>query len=188
MNKKLMILIDGQNIYYGCKGFRSDYKYNIEKLVEVLSNLKSDRELIDVRYYGSLKPVDKNKPNDEERFRKQQGFYESLKYKYTTFIKRTKMKETKCRICGKTFLESKEKGVDVSVASDLLLYGLLREYDVAILVSGDSDFAPVIRKLRDRHPSIRVEIAQFRHMVGVDLKQACNEFIELDKLAEKIEL
>lgn len=188
MSKKLMILIDGQNIYYGCKGFRSNYKFDIDKLVEVLSNLRSDRELIDVRYYASLKPIDKNKRNDAERFRKQQGFYESLKYKYTTFIKKTKMKETRCRVCGKTFLEPKEKGVDVSLGTDLLLYGLVEEYDVAIVVSGDSDLAPVVRKLRDRRPSVRVEIAQFAHMVGVDLKQACNEFIELNKLAEKFQL
>ena len=188
MSKKLMIFIDGQNIYYGCKGFRSNYKYDIDKLVEVLSNLKSDRELIDVRYYASLRPIDKNKPNDEERFRKQQGFYESLKFKYTTFIKRTKMKETKCRICGKTYLEPREKGIDVSIGTDLLLYGFTEQCDVAIVVSGDSDLVPVIRKLRDRRPSMRVEIAQFAHMVGVDLKQACNEFIELDELAEKFEL
>jgi uncharacterized LabA/DUF88 family protein len=187
MSKKLMIFIDGQNLYYGCKGFRRGFKYNPEKLVEVLKNIEPDRELIDVCYHSSLRPIDPNVKGDDKRFRKQQGFYEMLKYKYRTFIKTTKPKQVMCRICGKTFVENREKGVDVAIATDLLLYGLVGEYDVAIIVSGDSDFAPVIRKLRDRKPSIRIEVAQFKHMVGVEMKQVCHKFHELDKIASKIQ-
>lgn len=183
-----MIFIDGQNLYYGCKGFQQGFKYDLEKLVETLKNIEPDRELIDVCYYSSLKPHDANKKGDDERFRKQQGFYEMLKYKYRTFIKTTKPKQITCRMCGKTFVEHQEKGIDVAVATDFLLYGLIGEYDVAIIISGDSDLAPVVRRLRDRKPSIRIEVAQFKHMVGVELKQACHKFHELDKVASKFQL
>lgn len=183
-----MIFIDGQNLFFGCKGFNKEFKYDIDKFVEVLSNLESDCELVEVFYYSSIKPPDPQIEDDEKRFQKQQKFYERLKYKYRTYIKKTKLKEAKCKICGKTFLEPKEKGIDVAVATDFLLYGLVGEYDIAIIVSGDSDLAPVIKKLRDRKPSLRIYIAQFKNMVGVELKQACHKFYELDDIAERFEM
>lgn len=53
-------------------------------------------------------------------------------------------------MCGKAFIKTKEKGIDVALATDLLLYEFTNEYDAAVVVSGDSDLTPVIRKLRDR--------------------------------------
>lgn len=183
-----MIFIDGQNLFFGCKGFNKDFKYDVDKLVETLTKLQQDCELVEVFYYSSIKPPDPYIEGDEERFQKQQRFYEMLKFKYQTFIKKTRLKEVKCRICGKTFLEPKEKGIDVAVATDFLLYGLVGEYDIAIIVSGDSDLAPVIKKLRDRKPSLRIYIAQFKHMVGVELKQVCHKFYELDTIAKEFEM
>jgi uncharacterized LabA/DUF88 family protein len=188
MPKKLMIFIDGQNLFFGCKGFDQDFKYDIDKLVEVLKSLEPDCELVEVFYYSSIKPPDPNVEEDNERFQKQQRFYEMLKFKYQVYIKRTKMKEIKCKLCGRTFFESKEKGIDVAVATDFLLYGLVGEYDVAIIVSGDSDLAPVIKKLRERKPSLRIYIAQFKHMVGVELKQVCHKFFQLDDIARTFEM
>jgi len=188
ISKKLMIFIDGQNLFYGCRTFQQKFKVDIEKLVDILKDLEPDRELIEVCYYGSLRPHDPKIKNDDERFRKQQGFYEMLKFRFRTFIKTTRVKEVKCRICGKTFSEDVEKGIDVALATDFLLYGLVGEYDAAIIVSGDSDLAPVIRKLRDRKPSLRIEIAQFKHMVGVELRQVGHKFHELDNIATKFQM
>jgi hypothetical protein len=109
MSKKLMIFIDGQNLLYGCKGFSRDFKFDIDRLVQVLTSLEPDCELVEVFYYSSIKPPNIGERDDEERYRRQQGFYEQLKYKYQVFIKKTKMKEIKCKLCSKTFLEPKEK-------------------------------------------------------------------------------
>ena len=183
-----MIFIDGQNLLYGAKNFDSNFRFDIDKLVDYLKNLKKDRELIEVFYYSSIRPPRHNDVNDTERYKKQQRFYEKLKYKYRVTIKKLKLKEEKCPKCNQTFLVWKEKGIDVALATDLLLYGLTNEFDVAIVVSGDSDLAPVIRKLRDRKPSIRIEIAQFKRMVGAELKQVCHDFYELDKASHEFKL
>lgn len=183
-----MIFIDGQNLFFGCKGFDKDFKYDIDKLVEVLKSLEPDCELVEVFYYSSIKPPDPSVEEDDRRFQKQQRFYEGLKFKYQVYIKRTKMKEIKCKLCGRTFSEPKEKGIDVAVATDFLLYGLVGEYDVAIIVSGDSDLAPVIKKLRERKPSLRIYVAQFKHMVGVELRQVCHKFFQLDEIAKTFEM
>lgn len=185
MTKKLMVFIDGQNLFYGCKSFQQGFQYDVDKLIDVLKNLEPDRELVDVCYYGSLLPPNPDIKGDDLRWARQQAFYEMLKYKFRTLIKQAQPRQTTCKSCGATFTEHKEKGIDVALATDYLLYGLMNEYDVAIIVSGDSDLAPVIRKLRDRKPSIRTEVAQFKQMVGNSLRQECHKFHELDPIAEK---
>jgi len=95
-----------------------------------------------------------------------------------------------CRECGKPLKEVTNKGVDVALATDLLVYGMsdppISSYDVAILVTGDNDFIPVIEKLKDRRPQVKIEIAQFSSAVGFDLKRIADRFYPLETCADKI--
>ncbi len=94
-----------------------------------------------------------------------------------------------CQKCGNELKEVKNKGVDVALATDLLIYGMsdaASSYDVAILVSGDNDFVPVIEKLKDRRPQVKVEVAQFRNAVGFDMKRVVDRFYALDDCANRI--
>lgn len=49
-----------------------------------------------------------------------------------------------------SFERSREKGIDVQIATDLLLQALDDSYDVAILVSSDADLIPAIVGVRNR--------------------------------------
>lgn len=59
-----------------------------------------------------------------------------------------------------------EKGVDVALAVDALQVGLNGDIDVAILVTGDGDFVPLVRELM-KH-GVRVLIAYFSYQDGDD--------------------
>jgi hypothetical protein len=48
---------------------------------------------------------------------------------------------------------SREKGVDVQLAVDVMRMTLRDELDVAVLVSQDSDFVPVVSALSTTHPN-----------------------------------
>jgi len=52
-----------------------------------------------------------------------------------------------------------EKGVDVALAVDALQVGLGRMIDVAVLVTGDGDFVPLVRALNKQ--GVRVLAAYF---------------------------
>jgi uncharacterized LabA/DUF88 family protein len=85
--------------------------------------------------------------------------------------------------CKQEISMPKNKGVDVALATDLLIYGLHDKfpYDTAVLVSGDTDFAPVIDAIKTHRPEVRVEVAQFRDSVGDQLRLSPNvNFYELD--------
>jgi uncharacterized LabA/DUF88 family protein len=52
-----------------------------------------------------------------------------------------------------------EKGVDVALAVDALQVGLGQKIDVAVLVTGDGDFVPLVRALNKQ--GVRVLAAYF---------------------------
>ena len=52
-----------------------------------------------------------------------------------------------------------EKGIDVKLATDMLVHAFRGNYDVIILVSGDSDFADALQSIKDQ--ALHVEVALF---------------------------
>lgn len=59
---------------------------------------------------------------------------------------RFKEKETYCTLCGGTFLKHEEKETDVAIGARILEIFYSNECDTAVIVSGDTDLAPVIRR------------------------------------------
>lgn len=62
-----------------------------------------------------------------------------------------------------------EKGVDVQVAVDLVVGAYEDYYDVAIVISSDSDLVPAIRKVRDKGK--QVEYIGFSHKPSIAMQK-----------------
>ena len=164
-NNRLMIFIDGSNVFRSMQRFRNNYRLDYKKLVEKLTE---DRNLIRVYYFASsaVPPI-----------KSQTNFYEALEinHNFRTIIKPLKGSGNRRR----------EKGVDVALVTDFLSLGYKKAYDIGIIVSGDQDYAPAIEKVQDL--GIQIEIASFRHSIGRDLLKVCDRRIYLDDIANDIE-
>ena len=75
--------------------------------------------------------------------------------------------------------------VDVMMAIDAVELTAAMRPDVVVLVTGDSDFAPLATNLRRR--GIRVEVASTLAVMGAGLRGAANEVIDLTPLFESCE-
>lgn len=80
-----------------------------------------------------------------------------------------------------------EKGIDVAMAIDILEIGLSEVIDLAVLVTGDGDFVPLVRSLM-KH-SVTVNIAYFdyedngrKSFANERLKEACSKAININAL------
>ncbi len=203
--EKLMVFIDGQNLLYGCIEFSREkkpdheFRYREEDLLKLLSELKPNRKLIQTRFYTGF-----SKQN-RQRYEKQRRKLDFLEFKLKWVVDRkeaftypyycprcrhdSKEVQLECPSCGLRLVTTENKGVDVSLATDLLLYGLVGPnqggYDVAILVSGDRDFAPVIKKLNERRPEAIVEVAQFSKLISYELRNAARAVYLLENYADK---
>jgi uncharacterized LabA/DUF88 family protein len=172
----LMIFIDGSNLLhasweYGREIRQPDYGVSPIKVRDELVKAKPDRKLVRAYYYGSEDPRGSS-------YAGQCAFHDTLRYAGIDVTVK------KIRYYGN---ERKEKGVDVALATGLLYFGLRNFYDVAIIVSGDSDLADAIEKIKDTEATIHMEIAQFRNAVGDELLKICDHFYPLDDLAKQIE-
>ena len=66
-----------------------------------------------------------------------------------------------------------EKGIDVAMAIKVLEVGLANTMDLAILVTGDGDFVPLVQALMKN--SIQVAVAYFEYEDENGRKSFCNE-------------
>jgi len=72
---------------------------------------------------------------------------------------------------------AEQKGVDVLLALDMLRFAIKGNYNTAILVSGDGDFADIVQMVKDEGP--KVEIATFPYTLASQLLAACDRNIEI---------
>ena len=71
------------------------------------------------------------------------------------------------------------KGIDVMIATDLLYFAWSGFYDVAILVSGDADFAYAVQAVKNMGK--HVEVAYFESGASKDLLEVADNRYLLDR-------
>src|SRR5438552_18246116 len=76
-----------------------------------------------------------------------------------------------------------EKGVDVQLAAHMLAFAFDNQYDTAILVSNDGDFAPVVAEVIRLNKT--VENAEFSGRLPSFLSKCCTSVFGLDKTVLK---
>jgi|SRR5690242_17907964 len=71
---------------------------------------------------------------------------------------RFQQKRVQCRVCGASRIGYEEKERDVSIAVSLVEDAANRQYDTAIVVSGDSDLCPAVRAAKRLAPTDRIVV------------------------------
>lgn len=132
---RVMIFIDGSNLYHRLKRDFGRANLDFERFARLLCN---GRELVRVHYYNAPVPQDR----DKERYQSQQQFFDKLRNLpyHRVILGRLEPRDKGAYV---------EKGVDVKIAVDMLTLAFRGIYDVAILVSGDGDYASVVEAVQD---------------------------------------
>ncbi|HAO07579.1 MAG TPA: NYN domain-containing protein [Chryseobacterium sp.] len=152
--ERVIVYVDGFNLYFGMKeaGFDNCKWLDIRKLV--LEFLKPGQELAGVKYFTS------SVSNDPDKQKRQITFLEALE---TTGIKiiygHYQKAAIECRRCGNIWATYNEKMTDVNIATQMMIDAFTDQYDMAMLISGDSDLVPPVRGIHAHFPQKRVLIA-----------------------------
>ncbi len=88
-----------------------------------------------------------------------------------------------CANCGAALAIAAEKGVDAALVTDLLSLAWQRAYDVAVLVSGDSDYIPAVEYVQSQGLKV-INAAWTAH--GHQLQGACWGSFPLDNLTGEL--
>ena len=157
VKSRVAIFIDGSNLYHSlednCKRYDLDFDAFTLKL-------RKGRPMFRSYYYNVLRDSGRN----PQAYQDQQKFLSTL---YNTPYMDVRLGTSKLR--GDT---SVEKGVDIMLATDMLRLGWDDSYDVAILVSGDGDFAYAVQTVKNMGK--HVEVAAFSANLSRELSQVAD--------------
>lgn len=187
---RVAIFIDGSNFYHALKSAFGKARIRFDALARALTDRVANRKLIRVYYYNAA--VDQS---SGDLYANQQKFFESLRRTpYLTMtlgrlerrpIDWSELDET-ARSALETAFDAKlpaythvEKGVDVQLAVDMVALAVADTYDVAVLISGDGDFAPAVELVKrlGKH----VELARVQELPCYKLREACDIEVVIDE-------
>ncbi|RUM58180.1 MAG: NYN domain-containing protein [Persephonella sp.] len=168
--ERVAIFIDAGNMFHGSNYLK--VKINYKKLINLL---KRDRWLLRGYFYTGIPSPNLNLPQEyREQWRRQQNFLNELQNAGIK-VKTMPLKKT-----PEGFIE---KGIDILLATDMIVLAYNNAYDTAILVSGDSDYIPVVEMIQQLGK--RVENASFKKTSSYELRKVCDDFILLDNYLDK---
>jgi uncharacterized LabA/DUF88 family protein len=164
MDERVAIFIDGSNLYHALKDnfARADINF-----AEFTRKLSGERALFRIYYYNVLQDPGQR----PDGAREQQEFFDQLR----------KIPYMELRLGGTKLSQgvTVEKGIDIMLASDVVNFAWRNMYDVAIIVSGDSDFAYALKMVKDLGKHI--EVANFESNVSKDLIETADYRHILDR-------
>jgi uncharacterized LabA/DUF88 family protein len=155
LGKNVAVFVDVANIFYAAKAAGVDIDY-----VTLLKSAGAGRDMVRAYAYTGLDPENEN----------QRNFHE--------FLRRSNYKVVSKDI--RKYGDGKVKAnLDIELVVDMMKTA--RNLDIAIVVSGDGDFAPAIRAVQEM--GVRVEVISFRGNTSSDLIEVADQFTDITQLA-----
>ena len=156
MGKNVAVFVDVANIFYAAKAAGVDIDY-----VTLLKAGSAGRDLVRAYAYTGLDPDNENQRN------------------FHDFLRRSGYKVVSKDI--RKYGDGKVKAnLDIELVVDMMKTA--RNLDVAIVVSGDGDFAPAIRAVQEM--GVRVEVVSFRGNTSSDLMDVADLFTDIVQIAK----
>ena len=156
MGKNVAVFVDVANIFYAAKAAGVDIDY-----VLLLKAATAGRDLVRAYAYTGLDPDNENQRN------------------FHSFLARHDFRVVSKDI--RKYGDGKVKAnLDIELVVDMMKTA--RNLDVAVVVSGDGDFAPAIRAVQEM--GVRVEVISFRGNTSSDLMDVADKFTDITQLAK----
>jgi len=174
MRGKTICFIDNSNIFLGSK--KSGWQVDYQKLEKSLS---IEEPIWQTHFFAS--EMDPPKAA-------QTGFYSFIKntLRWELHLYELGKKVNICKKCGNTETILAEKGVDVGVATKMLMLAVNKAYETAILISGDKDYLETVQYIKNL--GMRVEIVSWSQSLSNDLaSESSSPVVILDTLRSQIE-
>ncbi len=155
MSKNVAVFVDVANIFYAAKAAGVDIDY-----VTLLKASTAGRDLVRAYAYTGLDPENEN----------QRQFHAFLGRSGYKVVSKDIRKYGDGRI---------KANLDIELVVDMMR--MATHIDIAVVVSGDGDFAPAIRAVQQL--GVRVEVVSFRGNTSSDLIEVADVFTDISQLA-----
>jgi len=150
--ERVIAYIDGFNLYFGLKSksWRRYYWLNIKLLAENL--LKRSQKLVFTKYFTAKVSLPQDKRKRQLTYLEALETLSDLKIYYGKY----QLDPLTCRKCGFKDKVPHEKMTDVNIAVEMFNDAFHDSFDVAILISADSDLTGLIQSIKKLFPSKQI--------------------------------
>lgn len=155
MSKNVAVFVDVANIFYAAKAAGVDIDY-----VTLLRSATAGRDFVRAYAYTGLDPENEN----------QRQFHAFLSRSGYKVVSKDIRKYGDGRI---------KANLDIELVVDLMR--MADHIDIAVVVSGDGDFAPAIRAVQQM--GVRAEVISFRGNTSSDLIEVADVFTDITQIA-----
>lgn len=191
--KNVMLFIDGTLLYHDWNDTApTGCKMNLEKLMKTIVSKRGDYTLKRCYYYttkldGTYLKAEKDA---QERFLEKLTHIPRLELRFGRIQRKTMdispcKNKIKCDKCGNnvtaTLTTFIDKGTDVNLAIDMLSYAYKSNYDVALLLSRDSDFIKAVNEVKELGKDVELVIFKNAKDKARGLWGAVDDWIILDE-------
>jgi len=156
VGKNVAVFVDVANIFYAAKAAGVDIDY-----VTLLKSATAGRDFVRAYAYTGLDPDNENQRNFHQ-------FLARHEYKVVS-------KDIRKYGDGKV-----KANLDIELVVDMMKTA--RNLDIAVVVSGDGDFASAIRAVQEM--GVRVEVISFRGNTSSDLMDVADLFTDITQIAK----
>jgi uncharacterized LabA/DUF88 family protein len=155
VSKNVAVFVDVANIFYAAKAAGVDIDY-----VTLLKSSIAGRDFVRAYAYTGLDPENEN----------QRQFHSFLARNGYKVVSKDIRKYGDGRI---------KANLDIELVVDMMR--MAQHLDIAVVVSGDGDFAPAIRAVQQM--GVRVEVVSFRGNTSSDLIEVADGFTDIAQIA-----
>lgn len=149
---RAVVFVDGNNLYHRLKELGWPTFIQIGVLAE---RLAGGRQLVRTYYYNAAPP------GGAGHTERGNAYLALMKGTRDIVFRQSRLQSIKKADQYGSYDSYVEKGADTAISADMIACAAADDYDVAILVSSDGDFAPVAEMIRDTYGK-RVEVIYFR--------------------------
>ncbi len=158
---RVIFLIDGFNIYHSTLELRRHTGY-CTKWLDLASLMKSyihlfgkDAQVQAIHYFSAIPYY--LSAQDPRKIQRHKDYISCLESSgINVELGRFKVKYVYCDKCKSMVLKHEEKETDVTIAIKVVEIFLKDECDTAVIVSGDTDLSPAIRKCKNLFPAKKI--------------------------------
>ncbi|MAF85456.1 MAG: NYN domain-containing protein [Dehalococcoidales bacterium] len=164
---RVMIFIDGSNLYHSLKNYFRRADIDIGKFGR---KLLEKRRLVRIYYYNARV----GRKEEPERYKDQQAFFNGINA--TPY---TELRLGRLVYINWPSAPPYEKGVDIQLATDMITHSFKNNYDVAILVAGDNDYVGALQAVKDNGRN--TEVALFgKESTSLQLREVADRVITVN--------
>lgn len=171
--KKVAAFVDGFNVYYSMQKSQANvlHKYKWLNLRKLLNKyiFPLTEELGAIYYFSAL-------TNDNDKRGRHLAYINALRSeKISVIMGYLRYDPIECPSCKGTFMRPIEKQTDANIISQVMKMAILDEFDLALIVSADSDLVPMIKAIRQIKPSKEFRVVIPINQKAKELTQVCGD-------------